>query len=83
MNPTNQGYSIELDLCGKKSISNPVLQIAESFFYRIEGEGVVKTENKLIQSFLKEELRRLFRHVQLQPNITTLIQIKPTETVQS
>lgn len=33
MNPTNQGYSIELDLCGKKSISNPVLQIAKKSKY--------------------------------------------------
>lgn len=75
------GYDQNEEL--EKALTCILNAFGESFFYRIEGEGVVKTENKLIQSFLKEELRRLFRHVQLQPNITTLIQIKPTETVQS
>ncbi|MCL5796696.1 MAG: hypothetical protein M1579_04250, partial [Gammaproteobacteria bacterium] len=50
MNPTNQGYSIELDLCGKKSISNPVLQIANLCWVEADMDSLVKIMSEVVLS---------------------------------
>lgn len=61
----------------KEVIQHIIISFGNHKFHRIQGSGEnayeIVEENIYIADYLKEELRRLFRHTQLQPEVSDLI----------
>jgi hypothetical protein len=62
-------------------IAHVINSFGDFNFHRIQSQGnnyEIFVEGRSIANYLKEELRRLFRHTNLQPEVFDLIKSPPT-----